>query len=199
VEEQSGRSTPRLTPQSGSHVSGDGWLLAVRWVSPSPPVRAGAWRGGRRVAVEWFSPRLLRREDCQAFAHFLGRPDVLDPAGGTDVFQMAPARVKFTDGTDDEVRAPLRARAPPAVVHRLLPTPIGNTAERPGFPIAVIIPSFMDYNAGRRSRDEVRRYVASSTGPRWVRCPADAPPRRSFRALAVQKMLSLWVRGLARP
>jgi hypothetical protein len=26
--------------------------------------------------------------DCQAFARFLGRPDVLDQAGGTDIFQM---------------------------------------------------------------------------------------------------------------
>src|SRR5262249_49832287 len=29
-------------------------------------------------------------EDCQAFARFLERPDVLDPAGGTDIFQSFP-------------------------------------------------------------------------------------------------------------
>ena len=38
--------------------------------------------------------------DCQAFARFLGRPDVLDAAGGTDIFQMAQGRVKLTAGTD---------------------------------------------------------------------------------------------------
>jgi Family of unknown function (DUF6151) len=34
-------------------------------------------------------------KDCQAFARFLKRPDVLDPAGGTDIFQMPPGRVKL--------------------------------------------------------------------------------------------------------
>jgi hypothetical protein len=38
--------------------------------------------------------------DCQAFARFLERPDVLDPAGGTDIFQMPPGRVKFVAGAD---------------------------------------------------------------------------------------------------
>src|SRR6266446_4605702 len=39
-------------------------------------------------------------KDCQAFARFLERTDVLDPAGGTDIFQMPPGRVKLTAGTD---------------------------------------------------------------------------------------------------
>jgi hypothetical protein len=29
--------------------------------------------------------------DCRAFARFLERADVLDAAGGTDIFQMPPA------------------------------------------------------------------------------------------------------------
>ena len=39
-------------------------------------------------------------EDCQAFARFLGRPDVLDKAGATDIFQMPTGRVKLTTGKD---------------------------------------------------------------------------------------------------
>lgn len=39
-------------------------------------------------------------KDCQAFARFLGRPDVLDTAGGTDIFQVPPARVELTSGLD---------------------------------------------------------------------------------------------------
>src|SRR6202042_1768761 len=38
--------------------------------------------------------------DCQAFARFLDRPDVLDPASGTDIFHMPPGRVKLTAGTE---------------------------------------------------------------------------------------------------
>jgi hypothetical protein len=39
-------------------------------------------------------------KDCQAFARFLNRADILDAAGGTDIFQMPPARVKLTAGAD---------------------------------------------------------------------------------------------------
>jgi hypothetical protein len=39
--------------------------------------------------------------DCQAFAHFLGRPNsILDPLGGTDVIQTLPARISFTQGQE---------------------------------------------------------------------------------------------------
>jgi hypothetical protein len=37
--------------------------------------------------------------DCQAFARFLGRPGILDAAGGTDVVAMAPDAVRFTAGS----------------------------------------------------------------------------------------------------
>jgi hypothetical protein len=36
--------------------------------------------------------------DCQAFTRFLDRADVLDGAGGTDIFQLPPGRVKLTAG-----------------------------------------------------------------------------------------------------
>jgi hypothetical protein len=39
--------------------------------------------------------------DCQAFAHFLGRPEeILDSKGGSDVVQTTPARVTLTDGIE---------------------------------------------------------------------------------------------------
>src|SRR5579863_5414195 len=38
--------------------------------------------------------------DCQAFAHMLGRSDVLDAAGGTDIFHLPAGRVTLTAGTD---------------------------------------------------------------------------------------------------
>jgi hypothetical protein len=40
-------------------------------------------------------------DDCQTYAHFLERPDeLLDRNGGTEVYQSAPARVRFGSGTD---------------------------------------------------------------------------------------------------
>jgi len=38
--------------------------------------------------------------DCQAFARFLGRPGVTDEHGGTDIYQLAPGRVRFTAGAE---------------------------------------------------------------------------------------------------
>ena len=38
--------------------------------------------------------------DCQAFARFLDRPDVLDQTGGTDIFQLPAGRVKLAAGRD---------------------------------------------------------------------------------------------------
>ena len=38
-------------------------------------------------------------DDCQSFAHFLGRADrLLDAHGGTEIFQTSPARVELTSG-----------------------------------------------------------------------------------------------------
>ena len=40
-------------------------------------------------------------DDCQAFAHFLGRAqEILDPHGGTEIFQMSPARLVIETGAD---------------------------------------------------------------------------------------------------
>lgn len=38
-------------------------------------------------------------DDCQAYARWLGRDDLLDPYGGTEVVQTWPARVRF-EGAD---------------------------------------------------------------------------------------------------
>ena len=37
-------------------------------------------------------------DDCQAFLHHLGRADLLDAHGGTDIVQVAPARLSFVHG-----------------------------------------------------------------------------------------------------
>ena len=93
-------------------------------------------------------------KDCQAFARFLERPDVLDPAGGTDVFQMPPARLKLTRGMD----AVTCQRLSDNVLRwytDYCQTPIGNTAATPRFPVVAVVHSFMVHRADGRSREEV--------------------------------------------
>src|SRR5678815_5259444 len=72
-------------------------------------------------------------QDCQLFARFLDRADVLDAAGGTDIFQMPPDRVRLDAGTDA-----LRCLSLSSKVLRWYTgccwTPIANTAAGPRFP-----------------------------------------------------------------
>jgi hypothetical protein len=141
-------------------------------------------------------------KDCQAFARFLDRPDVLDAAGGTDIFQMPPARMELIAGADA-----LRCVSVSDNVLRWYAdccrTPIANTAARPHFPIVGMIHSFMDHETDGRSRDEVlgppacRIFERSAVGP----LPLDGPPPPSFGVFARRssKLLGWWLRGLSRP
>lgn len=66
--------------------------------------------------------------DCQAFAHFLGRAgEVLDTHGGTDIFQMSPAHLEFTDGADELCCMRLTPRGIYRWYTDCCHTPIGTT------------------------------------------------------------------------
>jgi hypothetical protein len=139
--------------------------------------------------------------DCQAFARLLGRPDVLDSAGGTDIFHMPAGRVTFSAGTDAVRCLHFTSR-----VFRWYAdccrTPIANTAG-PRFPVIGLIHSVMDHAADGRSRDEVlgaplcRLFEHSATEP----LRPNAPPPRSFGLVArrLPTLLGWWLRGLGRP
>lgn len=141
-------------------------------------------------------------KDCQAFSRFLERPDVLDPAGGTDIFQMPPARVKLIAGTD-AMRCLRLSNKVLRWYADCCRTPIGNTAAGPGFPAIGLIHAFMDHEASKLSRDEAlgpplcRIYERSATGS----LPPDAPnpPSRKIFIRRASMMLGWWVRGLGRP
>jgi hypothetical protein len=139
--------------------------------------------------------------DCQAFARFLARPDVLDAAGGTDIFHMPAGRVKLSAGTDA-----LRCLHFSSRVFRWYTqccgTPLANTAG-PRFPVVGLIHSFMDHEADGHNRDDVlgaplcRIFESSATAP----LPPNAPPPRSFGLVTRRgpKLMSWWLRGLGRP
>jgi hypothetical protein len=140
---------------------------------------------------------------CQAFAAFLDRPDVLDPAGGTDIFQMAPARLKIAAGVDALRCLRLSDKGVLRWYTDCCRTPVANTAAVPRFPILAVIHSFMDHRGHGRSRDEAlgpplcRIYDRSATGP----LPQNPPPPPSLGVFGrrARLMLGWWARGLARP
>lgn len=139
--------------------------------------------------------------DCQAFARFLKRPDVLDGAGGTDIFHMPAGRVKLSAGTDAVRCLQFSSR-----VFRwytdCCQTPIANTAG-PRFPVVGLIHSFMCFDADGHTPDEVlgarlcRIFEDSATGP----LPPNAPPPRSLGLIArrLPTLLGWWLRGLGKP
>jgi hypothetical protein len=139
--------------------------------------------------------------DCQAFAQWLERLDVLDAAGGTDIFQMPPARMRITVGTE-RLRTIRRSEKVLRWFADCCRTPIANTAARAGFPIVALIHSFRDHEADGRSADEVLGpprcgiFERSATAP-----PASRLPPASVGVLVVRasKLLGWWVRGLAWP
>lgn len=141
-------------------------------------------------------------KDCQAFAHLLKRPDVLDEAGGTDIFQMAPGRVTLTSGADA-----LRCLRFSNRVFRWYSdccrTPIANTASTARFPIAGLIHSFMGNETAGPFRNELlgpplcRIHGGSAIAP----LPPSGPPPVTLRLFFYRgaKVLGWWRRGLAQP
>src|SRR5262249_5309332 len=141
-------------------------------------------------------------KDCQAFARFLERPDIIDAAGGTDIFQMPPGQVTFTAGFEA-----LRCVHLSGKVLRWYAdccrTAIANTAADRRFPVVALIHSIMDCAADGRSRDALlgpplcRIYEQSAIGP----LPSSAAPPPSLRIFAYRatKIAGWWMRGLAQP
>src|SRR5450755_3811245 len=68
-------------------------------------------------------------KDCQAFAHFLERPDdaVLNELGGTELVATLPRHVHFTQGLEDLVCMCLSDRGLLRWYTSCCNTPIGNT------------------------------------------------------------------------
>ena len=61
--------------------------------------------GEVRGVVTDVSPNTVNRvvcycDDCQAFLHHLGRADLLDAHGGSDIVQIAPASLSFVHGKE---------------------------------------------------------------------------------------------------
>jgi len=78
------------------------------------------------------SPRTVNRvvcycDDCQAYAHQLGRADLLDAKGGSDIVQVAPAALSFTKGQDRIVGQRLTPKGLYRWHTTCCNTPVGNT------------------------------------------------------------------------
>lgn len=141
-------------------------------------------------------------KDCQAFARFLGRPGITDEQGGTDIFQMAPGRVRITAGAEALACVRLSDKGLHRWYCRDCKTPLGNTVSA-RVPFVGLIHSFMDpasdgpARAAALGRPIVHAFPEGATGP-LPRFPGDISMPRFF-ARAARLMLTWLVTGVASP
>ena len=91
--------------------------------------------------------------DCQAYGRFLGRPGITDQWGGTDIFQMAPSKVRITSGAETLSCVRLSAKGMYRWYCGECKTPVGNT-NGPRVPFVGLVHTFMDHGEGR-TRDDL--------------------------------------------
>jgi hypothetical protein len=130
-------------------------------------------------------------DDCQAYLHHLGRADLLDAHGGSDIVQVAPASLAYTRGNDRIAGVRLKPKGLYRWYASCCKTPLGNTVG-PGLPfVGIIVHVF-------RSPDDVfGPPVASILGKYAIGAapPGSTGPNLRFLARAVGKVIGWKIRG----
>jgi hypothetical protein len=121
------------------------------------------------------SPRTVNRvicycDDCQAFAHQLGRADLLDAHGGTDIVQVAPSCLKFVEGQHRIVGLRLMPDGLFRWYTSCCNTPMGNTVS-PRIPFVGIVAQAFD-DAAQRPDDVFGKPIGAILGKYAI---GDAP------------------------
>jgi hypothetical protein len=82
--------------------------------------------------------------DCRAFARFLGRADVLDTQGGTEIVQIAQPRLRISQGLDRISCVRLSDKGMIRWYASCCKTPIGNTMASPKMAFIGLIHACLD-------------------------------------------------------
>lgn len=93
--------------------------------------------------------------DCQAYAHFLGRVDtVLDPNGGTEILSVHPAKIKITQGVENLTCVRLSDDGMIRWYTRCCKTPIANTQTSPRFPYVGLVHTIMNFSGNSNEKEQ---------------------------------------------
>jgi hypothetical protein len=148
------------------------------------------------------SPRTVNRvvcycDDCQAFAHQIGRADLLDSQGGSDIVQLAPAAFCFTQGQHRIVGLQLKPNGLFRWYASCCNTPVGNTLT-PRIPfVGLLAPAF----------DQTRwdDAVGAPSGAIFGKFAVGGPPPHSTGPnlplvwQAIRRLLGWWIKRRAWP
>jgi hypothetical protein len=150
------------------------------------------------------SPRTVNRvvcycDDCQAFAHRIGRADLLDPHGGSDIVQLAPASLTFVRGQDRIVGLRLTPKGLFRWYTSCCHTPVGNTLS-PAIPFVGIVVQGFDGGA-QRADDVFGRPIGAIMGKFAIGDPPADSKRMNFWLMlrAIRMVLGWRLRGRAWP
>jgi hypothetical protein len=130
--------------------------------------------------------------DCQAFARFLGRSDITDEWGGTDIFQVAPSRLRL-DRADTLACVRLSEKGMYRWYCGECKTPLGNTLA-PKIPFIGLIHTCLDFGGDPGAREAALGKPAGyASGESAI---GDLPAERRaspFRAIARSvRLLATW-------
>lgn len=138
-------------------------------------------------------------DDCQAFAHRLGRADLLDAHGGSDIVQLAPGSLTFVQGQDRIVGLRLSPKGLFRWHTSCCHTPVGNTLS-PAIPFVGILVQAFDGSAPRAD-EAFGRPVGAIFGKFAIGDPPANSKRMSPSLMwrAVRMVLGWRLRGRAWP
>lgn len=105
--------------------------------------RCGAMKGTLEVGLGMHG--VCYCDDCQAYAHALGRADVLNERGGSELWQTRPTYVKLTEGREHLRCLRLSDKGMFRFHAGCCSTPVGNTMTNPRVPFVGVSRAFIDH------------------------------------------------------
>ena len=127
--------------------------------------------------------------DCQAFAHYLRNHEtVLDSQGGSDVTQISPARISFSEGKEHLACLRLSDNGMVRWYAQCCNTPIGNTMANPKVPFIGLLHKCMHTSKGE-SLDDVFGPATMVVYPEFAQGEPKPKGNRWSLALGVARLV----------
>ena len=122
-------------------------------------------------------------DDCQAFLHHLGRGDILDAHGGTDIVQASPAAVSYDRGRERIACVRLSPKGLFRFYASCCKTPLGNTVG-PALPFIGFAPEVFRDLPDAAARDAVFGPVMGEVFGNFAIGTTSKPKNPSLRLMA---------------